>query len=128
MSEVRVKGVDHVVLNVADVERTMRWYRDVLGLQPVDYEGWKAGRTPLLAIRINETTIIDLVNTERSGENMNHLALWVEGDLDAFLARDDIEVWRRDEGFIGAQGVGPSAQIVDPDGNRIEVKQYPPSP
>ncbi|MEM7339584.1 MAG: VOC family protein [Actinomycetota bacterium] len=128
MSEVTVHGIDHVVLNVADPERSMRWYRDVLGLLPVDYEGWKAGRAGLLAIRINDTSIIDLVPTdaERTGENMNHLAFWVDGDLDEFLARDDVDVWRRDEGFIGAQGAGPSAQIVDPDGNRIELKQYLP--
>ena len=62
-----VRGLDHIVLNVVDAERSMRWYCDRLGLEPERYEEWKAGEAPFVSVRIDEGTIIDLFETERSG-------------------------------------------------------------
>ena len=121
----RVRGMDHIVLNVADGERAMAWYRDRLGLEPVRYDEWKAGDAPFLSLRVNADTIIDLLETERTGENVNHVALWVDGDLDDLLAHDDVEVVREFESLFGAQGYGPAVYIRDLDGNQIELKRYP---
>lgn len=123
---VTVTAVDHIVLNVADAERSMAWYRDRLGLQPVRYEEWKGGEAPFLSLRVNETTIIDLLVTDRTGENVNHFALWVEGDLDTLLRADDVEVAVEMESVFGAQGHGPAVYVKDPDGNLVELKRYPP--
>lgn len=122
---VSVRGMDHIVLNVADGERAMCWYRDRLGLTPVRYDEWKAGSAPFLSLQVNETTIIDLLETERTGENVNHVALWVEGDVETLLAEDDVELVRRFDSLFGAQGNGPAVYIRDLDGNQIELKQYP---
>lgn len=121
---VTVRGIDHVVLNVADGERAMRWYVERLGLQPVRYDEWKAGSAPFLSLRLDDTTIIDLLETERTGENVNHIALWVDGDLDELLANDDVEVIRTFDSLFGAQGFGPAVYIRDLDGNQIELKRY----
>ena len=123
----RVRGMDHIVLNVADGQRAMEWYRDRLGLEPVRYDEWKAGDAPFLSLRVNDETIIDLLETERTGENVNHVALWVEGDLDELLARDDVEVVREFDSLFGARGYGPAVYIRDLDGNQIELKRYPTS-
>ena len=123
---VTVRGMDHIVLNVADGERALAWYRDKLGLEALRYDQWKAGEVPFLSIRVADDTIIDLLETERSGENVDHVALWVDGDLDTFLAANpDVEVIRRFDSLFGAQGFGPAAYIRDPDGNQIELKAYP---
>lgn len=122
---VTVRGMDHIVLNVADGERSMRWYQEHLGLEPVRYDEWKAGEAPFLSLRLNATTIIDLLETERTGENVNHVALWIEGDVDHLLAHPEVEVTRRFDSLYGPQGFGPAAYIRDPDGNQIELKQYP---
>jgi catechol 2,3-dioxygenase-like lactoylglutathione lyase family enzyme len=123
---IEVRGMDHLVLNVVDGERSMRWYRDRLGLEPLRYDQWKAGEAPFLSLRVNDATIIDLLETERTGENVNHVALWVDGDLDAWLATNgDVDVVRRFDSLFGAQGFGPAVYIRDPDGNQIELKQYP---
>lgn len=120
----KVRGIDHIVLNVADGERAMRWYVDRLGLEPVRYDEWKAGSAPFLSLRINDTTIIDLLETDRTGENVDHIALWVEGDLDELLAYDDVEVVRVFDSLYGAQEFGPAVYIRDLDGNQVELKRY----
>lgn len=123
-SPVTARGIDHIVLNVADGERAMAWYRDKLGLEPVRYDEWKSGDAPFLSLRIDDRTIIDLLETERSGENVDHVALWVEGDVEALLDDDEIEVVRVFDSLFGAQGYGPAAYIRDLDGNQIELKRY----
>lgn len=123
-SSARVRGLDHIVLNVADAERSMRWYRDRLGLEPERYEEWKAGQAPFVSVRIDEGTIIDLFETDRSGENLNHLALWVTGDVESIVAHDDVELVRRSPRVFGARGWGSAVYIRDPDGNEVELRQY----
>ena len=103
----------------------MRWYCDRLGLEPVRYEEWKAGEAPFVSVRIDEGTIIDLVEAERSGENLNHFALWVAGDVESIVEDPDIEVVRRLPRVFGAQGWGSAVYVRDPDGNEVELRSYP---
>ena len=124
---VSVRGMDHIVLNVADAERAMAWYRDRLGLEPLRFEEWKAGEVPFLSLRVNDKTLIDLQVGERTGANMDHVALWVEDDeaaITELVAHDDVEVVMELDSTFGAQGYGPSVYIKDPDGNTVELKRY----
>lgn len=123
-SSVTVRAMDHIVVNVADIEVSLQWYEDVLGFERMRYDEWKAGKVPFVSIRVSEHTIIDLFELDRTGENINHFALWVDGDVDALVARDDIEIVREFKQLYGAQGVGRSVSIRDPDGNQVELKQY----
>ena len=74
----RITAIDHYVLQVEDVERSLAWYRDVLGLQPERLEEWRAGEAPFPSLRISEISLIDLIAAPRTGENVNHVALVVE--------------------------------------------------
>ena len=120
----KVEGIDHLVINVRDAERAMCWYRDRLGLKPERYDEWKSGEVPFLSMRINSTTIIDLLETERTGENVDHISLSVTGALGEVLSCDDVEIVRVFDSIYGALGGGPAAYIRDLDGNVIELKQY----
>ena len=40
---IQVMGIDHVVLIAADVERTVQWYADKLGLVPERLAEWREG-------------------------------------------------------------------------------------
>jgi len=120
----KVEGIDHLVINVRDAERAMCWYRDRLGLKPERYDEWKSGEVPFLSMRINSTTIIDLLETERTGENVDHISLSVTGALGEVLSCDDVEIVRVFDSIYGASGWGPAAYIRDLDGNVIELKQY----
>ena len=121
-----VHGLDHIVLNVADAERSMRWYCDRLGLAPVRYAEWKAGEAPFVSVRIDEGTIIDLVEADRTGNNLDHFALRVDGDVEALVAHPDVEVVRRAPRLFGARGWGSAVYVRDPDGNEVELRSYDP--
>lgn len=41
---IKVLGVDHIVLRVKDVQRSVDWYQRVLGLAPVRLAEWQVGR------------------------------------------------------------------------------------
>ena len=121
---IEVEGIDHVVINVADAERAMRWYQKHLGFEPERYGEWLSGKAPFLSMRVNEVTVIDLLETDRSGENVDHISFCITGSLED-LATEDVEIVREFESVYGAMGWGPALYIRDPDGNVIELKQYP---
>ncbi|MEM9467101.1 MAG: VOC family protein [Actinomycetota bacterium] len=129
---VRVTGHDHVVICVSDPERSLAWYRDKLGLEVEREAEWRAGEVPFPSIRIDEGTVIDLFAAERSGQNIDHIAMRVadDVDLDAVAASADFDVVRGPIWVWGAKGDGWALYVRDPDGNTIELKQYggdPPS-
>jgi catechol 2,3-dioxygenase-like lactoylglutathione lyase family enzyme len=124
----RVKGLDHVVLRVADMDRAIAFYEEVLGLH-VERRLSEIGLVQLRA----GGAMIDLVPRkagEGDGRNMDHYAVQVETlDVEALSAHlrrhgvDPGEVRRR----YGAEGYGSSIYIADPDGNTVELKG-PPEP
>jgi len=125
----RVTGVDHLVLICSDVERTMGWWRRELGLEPLRLDEWRSGNAPFPSLRISEGTIVDFVPGERSGENVAHVALDVDVDVDALEAlaveRDwDVAV-PLNKALYGARGVGAGVYIRDPEGNILELRTYP---
>jgi catechol 2,3-dioxygenase-like lactoylglutathione lyase family enzyme len=122
---VRVTGLDHVVLVVADVERSLRWYRDVLGLPGVRVDEWRRGDAPFASVRVDESTIIDLVPGERTGTNVGHICLVIAPtDLDALVASGDFDVAGGPARLFGARGMGRGFYVRDPDGNVVELRCY----
>jgi catechol 2,3-dioxygenase-like lactoylglutathione lyase family enzyme len=122
---VRVLELDHVVLNVADVERSLRFYVDELGLEPVRVEEWRDGRILFPSVRVNAGTILDLLQVARGGENVDHLCLVVEPtDLEALKASGRFEVVDGPARRFGARGDGTSLYVRDPDGNTVELRHY----
>ncbi len=72
---VKAVGLDHVVLNVADVERSLAWYCGELGLEGLRVEEWRRGEVFFPSLRLDATTIIDLLQSERTGQNVDHVCL-----------------------------------------------------
>ncbi len=123
----RITGIDHVVFNVSDVERALAWWRDLLGLEPVRLDEWRRGEVPFVSVRVSTDTILDLFQLERSGENVDHVALRVDdADLDELAADDRFDVVRGPLEVFGARGVGRGLYVRDPDGNVIELRTYGP--
>lgn len=122
---VRVTGLDHVVLTVADVERSLAFYLEDLGLEPVRVEEWRRGEVFFPSVRVDATTIIDLLQGLPDGRNVDHLCLVIEPmDLEALRASFRFEVVDGPGLRFGAQGDGTSLYVRDPDGNVIELRHY----
>lgn len=125
-SPVRVIGLDHVVLKVRDPEVSVRWYTEVLGLVPERLEEWRDGQAPFVSVRIDATTIIDLLQGEPDGVNVDHVALVVaDVDLHSLAASGLVDVVAGPAGLWGAQGRGVGLYVKDPDGHVIELRTYP---
>ena len=123
--EIRVVAFDHVVLNVADVERSLGFYAGELGLESVRVDEWRRGEAPFPSVRVSGVTIIDLVAAARTGENADHICLVVEPvDLAALGASGRFEVLDGPATRFGARGNGTSLYVRDPDGNTVELRHY----
>ncbi len=132
---IRVRGIDHVVLRVRDVERAIRFYGEVLGCT-VERRRDDLGLVHLRAGRSQ----IDLVDVDgeigrkagaapaSEGHNMDHVALRLEAfdeaDVRAHLQAHGVEPGEVVTRF-GAEGDGPSMYIADPEGNTVERKGPP---
>jgi catechol 2,3-dioxygenase-like lactoylglutathione lyase family enzyme len=122
---VHVRAFDHLVLNVADVERSLAWYVDVLGLEPLRVEEWRAGEAFFPSIRVSNDTIIDLLQVERTGSNVDHLCLVIDPvDLDEVAASGRFDVLEGPGTRWGSHGDGTSLYVRDPDGNTVELRHY----
>ena len=56
---VKITEMDHIVLRTRDVEESLRFYTEVLGLQAERVEQWRAGEVRFPSARLNADTIID---------------------------------------------------------------------
>lgn len=118
-------GPDHIVLVSPDVERLVAWYRDELELAPERLEEWRRGEVLFVSLRVSDTFLIDVFTGDRTGVNVDHIAIVVGGvDLDELAqeGRFDVEMGPAD--LFGAQGTGRGLYIRDPDGNRVELRTY----
>jgi catechol 2,3-dioxygenase-like lactoylglutathione lyase family enzyme len=131
----RVLGLDHVVLRVRELERSLRFYTQVLGCREIR----RVEEIGLVQLRAG-AALIDLVPVDGAlgraggappaaeGHNVDHVALRIERfDPDALCAHlraagvEPGEIARR----FGAEGFGPSLYVRDPDGNVVELKGPP---
>ncbi len=126
---IEVRAMDHIVLRVADVERSLAWYSEMLGLDPVRVEEWRAGECPFPSVRISDDTIIDLITggADLSKRNLDHFCLVVTPQsLETVRAANTFNIVRDpDTALFGARGYANGLYIADPDGNEIELRAYP---
>ena len=130
----KVIGADHTNWRVRNLERSLRFYRDVLELEPFGLEEYHRKERPIISLRVTPTFIVHL-RPDPSFEpgstgGHDHLALVAEEiDTEAlaeYLRTSGVEVERRSEGVVGAQGEGEALYVRDPDGYLIELKLYGP--
>ena len=127
-----ITGPDHTNWRIRDLEASLGFYRDVLGLQPFGLEEYHRGERTLVSLRVTRDFILHLIpdpEFERgSTGGYDHLALVVEGaepdELAEHLRARGVEVEKQFESILGARGQGPALYLRDPDGYRIELKFY----
>jgi catechol 2,3-dioxygenase-like lactoylglutathione lyase family enzyme len=120
-------ALDHLVLVVSDIERSLAWYGRHAGLSGVRVEEWRNDEAPFPSLRIDEATIIDLVPGDPGAGRgyLDHICFVVTAsELDALAHDPELEVVDRGERF-GARGPGQSIYVRDPDGLLVEFRCYP---
>jgi catechol 2,3-dioxygenase-like lactoylglutathione lyase family enzyme len=128
----KVVGADHTNFRVRDLDASLGFYRDVLGLEPFGLEEYHRGERPVVSLRVTKQFILHLTpdpEFERgSTGGYDHLALVVEDakpdELAEHLRKSDVEVEKQFESISGALGEGPALYVRDPDGYRVELKFY----
>ena len=121
----RVIGFDHLVLRCVDVESTLSWYIDLLGLEPVRVDEWRRGEVPFPSVRVDDDTIIDLVAGTTDDGRLDHICVVVDPvDLAALAASGEFDVVEGPDRRFGARGNGTSLYVRDPDGLVVEIRHY----
>jgi len=129
--------IDHLVLRVVRGDAMLRFYREVLGCT-LERERPDRG---LIQLRAG-SALIDLVSVDgpigreggagpgAEGRNLDHFCLRI-APFDVVALRAHLERHGIEAGDVvprfGAEGLGPSVYVRDPDGNTVELKG-PPAP
>lgn len=135
MAPFNLIAIDHVVLRIADLARSLAFYVDALGCTLEK----RQDDIGLIQLRAG-ASLIDLVTLDgklgrgggtapgKEGRNVDHFALDIapfdERAIRAHLNRHGITIGEFGRRY-GAKGEGPSLYVTDPDGNVVELKGPP---
>ena len=112
---IKVTGIDHVVLHVADVTRSKRFYCDVLGMTVHhDYSDavfLNCGNQRIALFAADDPGALE------AGVDMNHLAFAIDTD------RDAVKAALQSQGLTvrGRQGDPDCLYFDDPDGHQLQI-------
>lgn len=138
MKQIRVTELDHIVLNVRDIDRSLKFYSETLGLKPERVDEFKAGQVGFPSVRVNADTIIDLFPIKDSAAgsspaehvagNLNHFCMVIGAEdfagIASYLKEREVPIRRGPVSRWGARGRATSVYFFDPDGNEIELRCY----
>ena len=117
----------HVVLNVSDIERSTRFYVEVLGFQISDVYPETMVPGGMVFMRFNPdhhgVALVGSLEAESKSTELNHIAFEV-GTLDEVLrAKAHLERHGVTPDFAGRRRAGCQIAIEfrDPDGHRLEI-------
>ncbi len=126
-----VRGFDHWAITVQDIETTIAFYRGVLGCEILYEELWRAGRIPIISMRVGA----NVINVHQAGREASpHARQPTPGSGDvcfrwdapledavALLDSHGIEIEAGPVSRPAADGeLGRSIYFRDPDGNLLE--------
>lgn len=131
---VTITAMDHIVLRVRDVEESLRFYSELLGLPTERVAQWRAGEVRFPSVRLNADTIIDLFASDQEPigkagpRNQDHYCMVIAPtDMDALKAEFEalgVGIQAGPGKRWGAHGDGISLYIYDPDDNVVELRHY----
>jgi catechol 2,3-dioxygenase-like lactoylglutathione lyase family enzyme len=124
---VKVNALDHIVINVADVTRSVDWYRKVLGMEV------KPVRTSLMFgdqkinVRPRGADKVEWFTADHEVPGSDDLCFLTESTPDQVVAHLKTCGVAIEEGPVtkqGARGALRSVYCRDPDGSLIEISSY----
>jgi catechol 2,3-dioxygenase-like lactoylglutathione lyase family enzyme len=131
---VKITEMDHIVLRVKDVEISLKFYTETLGLKPERIEEWRAGKIRFPSARINADTIIDLFASDQEPidkdgvKNQDHYCMVIEKtDMEELKSKFEamgVGIQAGPGQRWGSHGDGTSLYVYDPDDNVVELRHY----
>jgi catechol 2,3-dioxygenase-like lactoylglutathione lyase family enzyme len=128
---IECRGIDHVVLRVTDIERSLHFYNEILGLplerviEDIGVYQLRCGPNLIDLSVLQEGKQL----AEKDARGIDHLCLTVHGDVDtivSFVKEQGIPITFGPVELYGATGYGTSIYVLDPDGHTLELKaDYP---
>jgi len=130
---IEIAGIDHIVLRTTKLKDMLEFYCNVLGCTVERETTVETGLTQLRA----GSALIDLVNVDsdlgrmgggaptESENNLDHFCLQLKPISDIEIEKHLSEHGINEGSFhdrYGAQGVGKSIYIKDPEGNTVELR------
>ena len=127
---IRILGIDHVALSVADLDRSVKFYTEVLGFKISPREHQKPGIEYFLDCG---PSLIGLIQGDPSGDRHelqdgglggNHFSFRIPTrDFDA--AVEELKARGVTVTFFKKRERSWSVYFLDPDGNKLEMTSWP---
>ncbi|MFB6293672.1 MAG: VOC family protein [Halonotius sp.] len=132
---VDVVDMDHVAIRVSDLDASLAFYHDLLGLDTRDEERFENDEVPFIAVAAGGRHIHLVPSDDPIDVAGEHICLLVRSDemdsreeLEALLADIEAAGYEVESGEpkkrYGAYGRDWAAYVRDPDGRRVELKTH----
>ena len=124
-----IDRIDHIVLTCHDVERTVAFYQQVLGMEPVTFAGGRRGlafgRQKFNLHQAGREFEPKALKPAPGAIDLCLITLTPLADVQAHLKANGVAIIEGPVQKTGATGPIQSVYFRDPDGNLIEVSNYP---
>src|ERR1700712_1645318 len=132
---VKVHALDHIVINVSDVARTVQWYQKVLGMESRVFDPGD-GRTPRISlvfgsqkinVRPRDADKVEWFTADHETAGSDDLCFLTSNTPEQVVAHLQACGVAIEEGPVikqGARGPLRSVYCRDPDGSLIEISSY----
>ena len=123
-----ITGIDHFVITVADLEATLGFYERVLGMQRVILPNRPASLifgSQKINVHQADRTFEPKARHPTSGAGDCLVTEQPLAEFTAHLLRNGVTIEVGPVERTGARGAMTSVYFRDPDGNLVEVSQYP---
>lgn len=122
-----ITKIGHVVLNVADVERSTKFYTEVMGFKVSDVYTDEIAPGGMVFFRCNGDhhgiAVVGSMPNESPAIELNHVAFEVATLDEVILARTHLKKHNVPIDFEGRRRAGAqiAVEFRDPDGHRLEI-------
>ena len=132
---VKVNALDHLVINVADVARSVAWYGTILGMEVKVFDPGP-GKTPRTSLQFGNQKInvrprdadkVEWFTADHDMAGSDDLCFLTASTPDEVVAHLKANGVAIEEGPVarqGARGTLRSVYCRDPDGSLIEIASY----
>ena len=124
----KILGIDHIVITVKNIEKSVLWYQEILGMRCVKNGNRYEAYFGLQKINFHSYPGEFQPAADKPTEGSVDICLELDGDIDEviyFLETKAITIVEGPVQRSGAKGLMVSLYFRDPDNNLIELCLYP---